>query len=172
MSKKKNLKPLPSLASTLGNNFWLLKSEPTNYNIDDLARDKRTDWTGVRNYQARNFMRDKMREGDIGFFYNSNAEPSGITGLLRICAEARADRTAFDPKSRYFDEKSTDEKPIWECVEVEFLKKFPRIIPLEELRQNPKLKDMALLQKGSRLSVQPVSESEYLEILKILDVDL
>lgn len=142
-------------------NYWLMKCEPEAYSIDDLKKDKKAFWEGVRNYQARNIMRDDMKKGDLAFYYHSNAKPSGIVGLMEICKEGYPDHTAWDAKSKYFDPKSTEEKPIWYMVDVKFLKKFDDIIPLSELREVKGLEKMPLLQKGSRLSVQPVSKKEF-----------
>ncbi len=148
-----------------------MKSEPGNYSIDDLARDKKTDWTGVRNFQARNFMAKDMKPGDWALFYNSNAEPSGVSGLMRIACEAKADRTQFDKRSPYYDERASKEKPVWFCVDVEFEKKLPRVVSIAELRANPKLKNMRVLEKGSRLSILPVREAEFKEILRMAGED-
>lgn len=141
--------------------YWLIKSEPTTYSIDDLEKKGRDSWEGVRNYQARNFMRDGMKIGDMCLFYHSNATPPGVVGLARVCKESYPDFTAWDPESKYFDPRSPEEAPRWMMVDVEFVEKFPRLIPLEELRKIPDLKEMVLLQKGSRLSVQPVTEGEF-----------
>lgn len=147
--------------------YWLMKSEPSVFSIDDLEKNGRTLWEGVRNYQARNYMMNDMRVGDEVLFYHSNAEPPGIAGVATVSKAAVPDPTAFDKKSEYFEPKATKEKPIWLCVEVKFAKKFKSLIPLEELRNNKKLSKMVLLQKGSRLSVQPVSEAEFKEIFRI-----
>jgi len=147
--------------------YWLLKNEVSDYSIDALAKDKRTDWTGVRNYQARNFMRDSMKKGDLAFFYHSNAEPSGCTGIMKISSEAKPDPTQFDKKSDYFDEKAKKDSPIWMLREVEFKEKLPRLISIHELREIPACKKMICLQKGSRLSITPVTDSEWAAILKI-----
>jgi predicted RNA-binding protein with PUA-like domain len=139
--------------------YWLLKSEC--YTIDDLKSDKKTPWTGVRNYQARNFMRDNMSIGDEILFYHSNAEPSGIYGLAIVVSKPHPDVTALDKKDDHFDPKSTKDIPIWECIDVAYLKKFKRPISLTELKQDPKLEGMAVTQRGSRLSVQPVSKEHF-----------
>lgn len=144
-----------------------MKSEPDVYGIEDLQRDGQTFWGGVRNYQARNFMTNDMAVGSQVLFYHSNAEPPGVAGLMKVVSEAQADPTALDANSEYFEPKATPENPIWKCVTVKFVEKFPRLVSLEEIRKNPKLKDMALLQKGSRLSIQPVTDSEFGEILKM-----
>jgi predicted RNA-binding protein with PUA-like domain len=135
---------------------WLVKTEPDVYSIDDLARDKVTDWTCVRNYQARNFL-VKMAVGDDVLIYHSNAEPSGIVGLARVHKEAKPDRTQFDPTGEYFDPKATVEAPRWFCPDLKFVRKLPRQLTLEELRGSSALNGLALLQRGTRLSVVPVS---------------
>lgn len=145
---------------------WLLKSEPDAFSIDDLKRLKRDAWTGVRNYQARNFMR-AMEVGDLAFFYHSSCEPPGIAGLAKVVAKAHADATQFDRRSPYFDPKATEARPVWECVDVAFVRKFGRLIPLETLRATLALKDMALLRRGSRLSVQPVTAAEAAAIMRL-----
>lgn len=144
--------------------YWLMKSEPDVFSIDQLQKDKTTWWEGVRNYQARNFMKD-MQVGDEVLFYHSNAEPPGVAGLARVSKLAAPDKLQFDKKSEYFDKKATPEKPIWFCVEVEFVKKFKEVISLSDLRGNEKLQEMLVLQKGSRLSVQPV-EKKHFELVK------
>jgi len=143
-----------------------MKSEPESYSIDDFARDKRTLWTGVRNYQARNFMMNDMKPGDLFFFYHSNAEPTAIVGIGEILKANQADPTALDKKSDYYDPKASKDHPIWFCAEVGFKKKL-EAISLADLKTHKELKDMALLQKGSRLSVQPVSKSEFDFISKL-----
>lgn len=150
-------------------NHWLLKSEPDAFSIDDLAAapNKTTCWDGVRNYQARNTMRDDMKKGDLVFYYHSNAKPAGIAGIAKVVREAYPDHTAFDTKSKYFDAKSSPENPRWFMVDIKLVRKFKRLIPLEELRDIKALKDMALLQKGSRLSVQPVTAREWDAILAL-----
>jgi len=145
--------------------YWLMKSEPDVYSIDHLQKDKTTWWEGVRNYQARNFMMNEMQVGDEVLFYHSNAEPPGVAGLARVSKAAAPDKTQFDKKSEYHDPKATKEKPIWYCVEVEFVKKFKDFVSLNDLRENDKLKDMVVLQKGSRLSVQPVDKKHF-ELVK------
>lgn len=145
-------------------NYWLLKSEPGVYAIDDLAREKRTYWDGVRNYQARNFLRDRMKTGDLAFFYHSNAGPSGIAGIARVVKEGYPDPSAFDPKDKHYDPQSRREKPTWYVVDIEWVKTFKELIPLEKLRRVKGLEGMAVLQRGQRLSVQPVTEKEWLLI--------
>ncbi|MFN7455244.1 MAG: EVE domain-containing protein [Pseudobdellovibrionaceae bacterium] len=147
--------------------IWLMKSEPDVYSIDQLAKDKTTWWTGVRNYQARNFMMKEMELGDVVLFYHSNAEPPGIAGLGKVTHLAEPDPTQFEKKSEYFDPKATKEKANWFCVQVGFERKLEKLISLEELRKNPKLQELLVLKKGQRLSIQPVEEVHYREILKM-----
>lgn len=144
--------------------YWLMKSEPEVFSIDDLKKNKETFWDGVRNYQARNYMMKDMTVGDLVLFYHSNAEPSGVAGIAKVSKKASADPTQFDKKSDYYDAKSTKENPRWQAVHIGFVEKFKRFISLEEIRSEKALKDMVLLQKGSRLSVQPVTETQF-EIL-------
>jgi predicted RNA-binding protein with PUA-like domain len=147
---------MPRISPSTGR-CWLLKTEPETYSIDDLARDGRTRWDGVRNYQARNFMRDEMQVGDRVLIYHSNADPPGVAGVAQVSAEAAADATALDPKSPYHDPKATKADPIWLAVEIEFVEKFARLVSLEEIRKERSLAAMPLLQRGQRLSVQPVT---------------
>jgi predicted RNA-binding protein with PUA-like domain len=144
-----------------------MKSEPSTYSIDDLQRDKKTFWHGVRNYQARNFMRDKMKVKDLVLFYHSNSNPSGIAGVARVIKQGYPDLTALDPKSEYYDPKATKENPIWFMVNIEFLEKFPHLITLHDLKKNKSLNGMMLTRPGSRLSVQPV-EQKHFEIVQSL----
>ena len=146
---------------------WLMKSEPSTYSIDDLQKQQTTTWEGVRNYQARNYMRDEMKVGDLALFYHSNANPSGVVGICRICKTHLADHTAWDPTSEYFDPKSSPENPRWIMVEVEFIEKFDQIISLEKLKCYPELKDLRLLQKGSRLSILPLLQKDFDFIRKL-----
>lgn len=146
---------------------WLMKSEPETYSIDDLKRDRRTSWEGVRNYQARNFMRG-MKKGDRVLFYHSNANPPGVAGIAKVVQTAHPDLAALDKKSPYHDPKATRENPIWEMVDIAFVRTFPRVVGLAELKANPKLKSLMVLQKGSRLSVQPVSEEHFKEIERMV----
>jgi predicted RNA-binding protein with PUA-like domain len=150
-------------------NYWLMKSEPDVFGIDDLKSKpgKTEHWDGVRNYQARNMMRDDMRKGDLVFFYHSNCKEPGIVGIARIAREAYPDHTAWDKRSRYFDEKSTRDNPRWFMVDVKYVRKLKRNISLTELKQHAKLKNMPLLRKGNRLSVMPVSEAEWNYILQL-----
>jgi predicted RNA-binding protein with PUA-like domain len=144
--------------------YWLVKSEPDCYSIDDLARDGKTMWDGVRNYQARNFMR-AMKVGDGVLFYHSNAAPMSVVGIAKVCREAYADYTAQDPANDHFDPSATAENPIWMMVDVEYVGKFPRPVTLAELKASPETSGMVVAQKGSRLSVTPVSETHYKAVL-------
>ena len=145
---------------------WLVKSEPESYSIDHLKKDRRTAWTGVRNFQARNLMRDQMRVGDEVLFYHSSAEPPGVVGLARVASEAYPDPTQFDRKSDYYDEKSTAGEPRWFLVDIEYVDTLPRIVPLAEIRDTKALAEMPLVNK-SRLSVQPVEPSAFDTILRM-----
>jgi len=147
--------------------YWLMKSEPSVFGIDDLkAKPQRTSfWDGVRNYQARNFMRDGMKKGDKVFFYHSSCPEPGIVGIATVAREAYPDATAFDKKSPYYDPKSDPEKPIWMGVDVKFVRQFKRVIGLEELKQEPRLDGFTLLRRGNRLSVMPVSEAHWNVVL-------
>ena len=142
-------------------NYWLIKSEPSVYSIDDLARDKKTYWDGVRNFQARNFLRDEIKAGDLVLYYHSNAEPPGVAGIARVCRSGYPDFTAWDKNDRHFDPKSDKVKPLWFMVDVEFVEKFTHFVPLEELISNPSLKGMMVTKRGSRLSIQPVDEKHF-----------
>jgi predicted RNA-binding protein with PUA-like domain len=141
--------------------YWLMKCEPAAYTIDDLKRDRKTSWEGVRNYQARNFMRDRMQVGDEVLFYASNAEPSGVTGLARIARAGYVDEYQFKPGHKYYDPDANGEKPVWYMVDIEFVERFPATLPLETLKHTKGLEKMMVIKKGSRLSVQPVSKGEY-----------
>ncbi len=149
--------------------YWLMKSEPNTYGIDDLARDAVEPWDGIRNYQARNFMRDGMKCGDLAFFYHSNCTVPGIVGILEIVREAYPDHTAWDPESHYYDPRSSADKPRWLMVDVGYKKTFPKIISLAELRQHEALAEMRILQKGNRLSITPVSREEWDYICKLAE---
>lgn len=147
--------------------YWLMKCEPSTYSIDDLKRDGCSDWEGVRNFQARNYMRDEMRIGDLAFFYHSVVVPPGIAGICRICRESFPDHTALDPKSRYFEPKASAENPIWMMVKVEFVEKFLHYVTLQELKSNPQFEGLKVLQKGSRLSIMPVEAAHFKLICKL-----
>jgi predicted RNA-binding protein with PUA-like domain len=141
--------------------YWLMKSEPDVYSIDDLQRDGREMWDSIRNYQARNMMRDDMRIGDEVFFYHSNCKEPAIVGISRVCSEPYADPTQFDKKSNYFDPKSTKDNPRWVLVDVEFVRKLDRPILLSELREQPGLDGMILTRRGNRLSIMPVTSEHW-----------
>jgi predicted RNA-binding protein with PUA-like domain len=147
--------------------YWLIKSEPSVYSIDDLKKDKKTYWDGVHNYQARNFLRDEMKKGDKVIFYHSNSEPIGAVGVCKVIKGGYPDFTAFDPDDLHYDPKSNKEKPTWYMVDVKFLEKFPRIVTLAEMKANPKLANMKLVQKGNRLSVMPITKKEFDEIVRM-----
>ena len=148
---------------------WLMKSEPDAFSIDDLAQmsGQTEHWDGVRNYQARNMMRDDMKIGDQVFFYHSNCPEPGIVGIMEVVKEGYSDFTAFDPTGKYFDEKSTPDTPRWFMVDVKFVRKFKRTIPLQELKRYSELDAMALVRKGNRLSIMPVSEMEWNFVLGV-----
>lgn len=150
-------------------NYWLMKSEPDAFSIDDLVNmpDQTEHWDGVRNYQARNLMRDRMKVGDQAFFYHSNCKVPGIVGIMEVVREGYPDHTAFDPQSKYFDPKSDPGKPRWMMVDIKYIRHTERAIPLAELKEQPALASMALVRKGNRLSVMPVSESEWQHILSM-----
>lgn len=144
--------------------FWLMKCEPGVFSIDDLQRDKRTHWDGVRNYKARNFMRDEMKIGDRVLYYHSNADPSGVAGLARVCKTAYPDFTALEPRNKYYDPKATKEKPVWYMVDIEFAEKFPHFVSLQEIRDNDDLDGIMVIRRGMRLSIQPV-EAHHFDII-------
>jgi predicted RNA-binding protein with PUA-like domain len=148
--------------------YWLMKTEPESFSIDDLERVKIEPWTGVRSMFARFHMRN-MSVGDPVLFYHSSCEPPGVAGLARVVRTKVVDETQFDPSSKYFDEKATRDKPIWDCVEVELVSKLPRFVSLTEIRCEPALADMMLLKRGMRLSVQPVTEGHYTRIVAMAD---
>ena len=159
---------------TSGNNmvsYWLMKSEPHVYSFDDLQNDGSTHWDGVRNYQARNFMRDSMKIGDIVLYYHSNTKPPHIAGIAKVCKEGYPDFTSYEPDSKYFDDKSTPENPRWFMVDIEPVKKFENIISLQDVKDNESLNSMLLVKKGQRLSIQPVAEMEFMEVLSMAGID-
>ena len=149
--------------------YWLMKSEPTVFSIDDLAKSpkKTTYWDGVRNYQARNFMRDEMKIGDQVLFYHSNAKPAGVVGVCEVVKEGYPDFSAFDPEDKHYDPKSSSEKPTWIMVDIKLKKKFKSTVTLTEIKENKKFQNMRLVQRGNRLSVMPVEKNEFDEIVKI-----
>lgn len=149
--------------------YWLMKSEPNSFSIDDLQKmpEQTEHWDGVRNYQARNMMRDEMRVGDLVFFYHSNCAEPGIVGIIEVVREGYPDFTAFEPQSKYFDPKSDPEKPRWFMVDVRYLRHTKRTITLAELRDHQALNGLQLLRKGNRLSIMPVAEAEWEYILNL-----
>ncbi len=148
-----------------------MKTEPDCFGIDDLikAKNKTAHWDGVRNYQARNMLRDQIRKGDLVFFYHSNATPPGIAGIAEVVKEAYPDHTAFDPENEHYDPRSNQENPRWFMVDVKFQKKFDQLISLDELRKKPMLENMQLLRKGNRLSVMPVDKEHWGIILAMAE---
>ena len=147
--------------------YWLMKSEPDTYSIDDLQSFGVDHWDGIRNYQVRNFFRDQMQVGDQAFFYHSNCKEPGIVGTMEIVSKAYSDHTAFDPSEKYFDSKSDPENPRWLMVDVRYIRHLDRMITLGELRQQKQIADMKLLQRGNRLSVLPLSKMEWQYILEM-----
>lgn len=151
--------------------YWLMKSEPDEFSIDDLAsrKNQTTWWEGIRNYQARNFMRDDMKVGDKIFFYHSRANPLAIVGTMEVVSEPYPDPSQFDPQSKYFDEKSTEDNPRWILLDVKLIKKFDRPVLRDAIKEEPELADMMLIKKGSRLSIQPVTEQEWVKVHQMAD---
>ena len=147
--------------------YWLMKTEPDTFGIHDLERVRVEPWTGVRNFTARNFMRDEMQVGDGVLFYASNADPSGVTGLAEIARAAYPDAYAWKKGHTYFDAASTPEKPLWYSVDIRFVERFPRIVSLDTLKSTPGLEDMVVTKKGSRLSIQPVTKREFDIVTKL-----
>ena len=149
--------------------YWLMKSEPDVFGIDDLAKQPRKTehWDGVRNYQARNMMRDEMNKRDLVFFYHSNCKEPGIVGVAEVVKEGYPDFTAFDTKAKYYDSKSDPDNPRWYMVDIKFKRKFKRTITLQELKTYSQLAEMPLLRKGNRLSVMPVGKKQWDFILKL-----
>jgi len=153
--------------------YWLMKSEPDVFSFDDLlaAKGKRTHWDGIRNYQARNFMRDGMRKGDRVLYYHSNTKPPGIAGVAEVVAEAYPDHTQFDPASKYHDPKSDPDAPRWLMVDIKARRRLKHYVELDALKANPRLAEMAVVQRGQRLSVQPVTPAEWVEVLSMGGLD-
>jgi len=144
-------------------NYWLMKTEPDTYSFDDLlAEPEQTDhWDGVRNYQARNFMRDDMRLDDLVLIYHSNTKVPGVVGIARIARESYPDHTQFDPQADKYDPKATEEKPRWFMVNIQAVRKLSRVVSLAEMKKLPELSEMRLVQRGNRLSIMPVTQSEF-----------
>lgn len=147
-------------------NYYIMKSEGDCYPISQLKKDKVSPWSGVRNYQARNYMKE-MNVGDMVLFYHSSSKPTGVFGLAKVVKKAHADLTALDPQDEHYDPKSTSDKPIWECVDVQYVSTFAEPVTLEEMKKEKKLQNMKLFTKGSRLSITPVTKAEYEHICKI-----
>ena len=154
-------------------NYWLMKSEPSCFSLDDLKQmpDATEHWDGVRNYQARNFLRDEIKVGDGVLFYHSNCPEPAIVGLAKVVREGYPDHTALDPREKHFDPKSTDEKPIWVMVDIAYLQQLPHPLSRDTLRQHPILSEMGVLRKGNRLSVQPVSAAEWQAVLAFNEIE-
>lgn len=148
-------------------NYWLVKSEGDCYPISALRTDKKTAWTGIRNYQARNFMRDQMKVGDLVLFYHSNAEPSGVYGVAKVASKPHPDATATDPSNEHFDEKSVKNGNQWQCVDMAYVSTFSRPVSLGEIKIDPKLQGMLVAKTGQRLSVMPVSEAHFKRVVEL-----
>lgn len=153
----------------MAKSYWLIKSDPDEFSFEDLkkSKNKTTYWNGVRNYQARNFMRDEMKKSDGVLFYHSNAEPNAVVGTCEIVKEGYPDHTQFDPDDIHFFPSAKKEDPTWFMVDVEFVKEFKQPVTLETIKNNHRLKNMKLVQKGNRLSVMPVSKEEFDEVVKM-----
>ena len=161
--------PFPLLLATFMA-YWLMKIEPDECSVDDLAKlpGQKVPWTGVRNFQARNFMRDRMRVGDGVLYYHSSCPEPGVAGIAEVASEPYPDATQFDRKSKYFDEKSTKDDPRWVNVDIR-LKRKTRLLPLGEMRERPELASMAVLRRGNRLSITPVTDDEWRAVMRLLD---
>lgn len=149
--------------------YWLMKSEPSEYSIDDLRRDKRVPWYGVRNYQARNFMRDEMHSGDTVLFYHSSCPVPGVAGIVEVAGTSYPDATQFEKKGSYYDPRATKENPRWMLIDVKFKRKFRNTITLPQLREIKDLKNLIILRPGNRLSITPVTEAEFMLIATLGD---
>ena len=152
--------------------YWLLKSEPSTWSWDNQLQDKKCMWDGVRNYQARNFMRDKMKIGDMVLYYHSNTKPPHIAGISRICKESYPDITQFDKKSKYYDPKATEEVPRWFLVDMEPVTQFDEMVTLDQLKDNSALEEMLVIRRGQRLSVQPVEKKHFDEVCSMANIHL
>lgn len=151
----------------MAKNYWLMKVEPESYSIDDFERDKETAWEGVRNYQARNLLRDDIKKGDGVLFYASNADPTGVAGVAEVSRSGYPDHFSWDKKHHYFDPKSDPESPTWYMVDIKFIERFPAVVSLAELKTTKGLEDMMVTRRGMRLSVQPVKKAEFDIVLKL-----
>jgi predicted RNA-binding protein with PUA-like domain len=149
--------------------YWLVKSEPEVFSFDDLKKSKNqtTYWDGVRNYQARNFLRDEMKTGDLVLFYHSNADPLAVMGVCEVVKEGYPDHTQFDPDNDHYDSKADPRNPTWMMVDLKFKREFQKLVTLDKIKSNPKLKNMKLITRGNRLSVMPVTKEEFDEIIKM-----
>lgn len=149
--------------------YWLFKSEPGSYSFSDLLaeEDQTAEWDGVRNYQARNFMRDQMKVGDGVFFYHSSSGEPAVVGTAQVAKESHPDEAAWDPKDKHYDPKSTPDKPVWFLVDIKAESQFARQVTLKEIKENPRLQDMMLVRRGMRLSIQPVTQQEWDEIVSL-----
>ena len=156
-----------TIRGTFTMQYWLMKSEPSEYSIDDLKKDKVEHWDGVRNYQARNMMQKEMKKGDLAFMYHSNCDEIGIVGIMTIAKEGYVDHTAFDKKDKHYDPKSDPDNPRWFMVDVRYKRKLKRTITLAELKEQKKLSEMQLLKRGNRLSIMPVSKKHWDFILSL-----
>lgn len=156
-----------SKAAKSARQFWLMKSEPDCFSLDDLKRTKTNPWDGVRNYQARNYMRDQMRVGDGVLFYHSSCAVPGIAGLAEVARSAYPDYTAWDTRSDHYDPKASPDNPIWQMVDVRYVRHFRHFVPLDELRAHPALTDMLVLRRGQRLSIQPVVPEHYTVVVAL-----
>lgn len=150
--------------------YWLMKSEPDTYSVDDLAKEKQGMWEGCRNYTVRNFMRDQMAPGDQAFFYHSSAKEIGIVGIMELVSSGYPDPTQFDPKSEYFDPKSPKDAPRWLAVDVRLVAKFSQVVPLSALKADPVTSGMQVCMRGQRLSVQPVTSEEWKAVLRLAGI--
>jgi predicted RNA-binding protein with PUA-like domain len=147
--------------------YWLIKSEPSEFSIQDLATKKVEPWTGVRNYQARNIMRDLMQVGDLALFYHSSITPPGVVGIAVVGSKPYPDPTQFDQASEYFENRATPEKPVWYLVDFHYKETLPRMVTLDELKANPATSSMVVTKRGMRLSVQPVTKEEFAAVIEV-----
>lgn len=175
-TRKSTAKPKPAAAARAraadpARRYWLFKSEPTTYGFAQFQRDGRTFWNGVRNYQARNLLRDEIHDGDGVLFYHSNAEPMAVAGIARVVRGGYPDQTAFDPDSPYHDPDSQPDAPVWFQVDIACVAPFVKPVTRDQMKALPELADMVLLQRGSRLSVQPVTPAEWRTILRLGGVE-
>ena len=147
--------------------YWLIKSEPDAFSIKDLKKAKREPWDGIRNYQARNFMRDEMKVGDLALFYHSNCKPPGVVGVAQVASECYPDPTQWDKKAKYYDPKSSKDNPRWLLVDFKFVTEFKEAVTLDQLKDDPKLDELLILRRGNRLSITPVEGKHFRHICKL-----